>query len=322
MKKLILVLGLACVLTVLFVGIAAADAGPHGGYTTTTAACAGCHRAHTGQAERLLKAGPTQTDFCYACHGTGGLGAATNAQEGIWMDPTARQDPYGGGSAFSGNVVGRGMKGSGFDSAIMDTDNNGTATAAPTTSKHRTEDANAIMWGSGAPNTGKGRVGVLKCADCHSPHGRGSSTKTQTYRILWGRPAIGRGTEPGDVPDIDQKTYTIDSATGKYYGQTYGTPSLLDEISNFCGYCHTRIHAASATQFGDQIFKYRHVTSGENVEPDFTKGFPACLTCHTVHGSTAAMEGYATQVTVDGVAIDSALLRLDNRGVCQICHNK
>src|SRR5512145_3298703 len=35
--------------------VASADAGPHGGgYTATTDACAGCHRAHTAQAPDLL----------------------------------------------------------------------------------------------------------------------------------------------------------------------------------------------------------------------------------------------------------------------------
>jgi len=319
-KKLILVLGLACALTLLFGGIASADAGPHGGYTTTTAACAGCHRAHTGQAENLLKAGPQQTDFCFACHGNGGLGAATNVQGGQWMDPTARQDPYGGGASFNGNVVGRGLKGGGFATTLMDTALTGSVNGPkPTTSRHRTDDPNAIMWGGGAVNSGKGPQLTLKCADCHGPHGRASSTKTPTYRILRGRPTIGTGTEPGDVPDVDIKVYTIDSANGQYTGQPY---TNMTQISAFCGYCHVRIHAASATASGDALYNYRHVTLGTNTEPDYTKGFPGCLTCHVAHGTSAAMEGYATQVTVDGTAIDSALLRLDNRGVCEICHNK
>jgi len=59
-----------------------------------------------------------------------------------------------------------------------------------------------------------------------------------------------------------------------------------------------------------------------------------CLTCHRAHGTSAIMTGFATAdgsrsiVGTDGlphnvfVASDSALLRLDNRGVCQVCHNK
>lgn len=51
-----------------------------------------------------------------------------------------------------------------------------------------------------------------------------------------------------------------------------------------------------------------------------------CLTCHRAHGTAAGMTGYAltsegTQNTgAGGVATDSSLLYLDNRGVCQVCH--
>jgi cytochrome c553 len=57
-----------------------------------------------------------------------------------------------------------------------------------------------------------------------------------------------------------------------------------------------------------------------------------CLTCHRAHGTAAVMEGYAADgslpVDVDGVPRNnfpgdpSALLRMDNRGVCEACHNK
>jgi len=57
-----------------------------------------------------------------------------------------------------------------------------------------------------------------------------------------------------------------------------------------------------------------------------------CLTCHRAHGTIANMEGYAADgslpVDVDGVSRNnfvgdpSALLRMDNRGVCESCHNK
>lgn len=57
-----------------------------------------------------------------------------------------------------------------------------------------------------------------------------------------------------------------------------------------------------------------------------------CLTCHRAHGTFAAMTGYAADGSlakdIDGVsknnffASPSALLRRDNRGVCEGCHNK
>ncbi len=64
------------------------------------------------------------------------------------------------------------------------------------------------------------------------------------------------------------------------------------------------------------------------------------MTCHTAHGSIAKMAGWAeahadtrsvdptwTVVRTPGSGgvdptFDSALLRVDNRGVCERCHNK
>lgn len=58
-----------------------------------------------------------------------------------------------------------------------------------------------------------------------------------------------------------------------------------------------------------------------------------CLTCHRAHGTTAVMNGYANVADSHNPAVDtglggvppdtgSGLLRLDNRGVCEECHNK
>ncbi len=57
-----------------------------------------------------------------------------------------------------------------------------------------------------------------------------------------------------------------------------------------------------------------------------------CLTCHRSHGTSASMIGFAADgsqiLDTDGYAHNnffaspSALLRRDNRGVCEVCHNK
>ena len=62
-----------------------------------------------------------------------------------------------------------------------------------------------------------------------------------------------------------------------------------------------------------------------------------CLTCHRAHGTSAIMEGYADEktkaahdngddiadfVSRSGTDDPSALLRSNNRGVCEACHNK
>ena len=66
---------------------------------------------------------------------------------------------------------------------------------------------------------------------------------------------------------------------------------------------------------------------------DFNDSWVDCLTCHVSHGSAKTMSGFANvwdstnpeeDSGVGGVdpANSSALLRLNDRGVCQDCHNK
>jgi hypothetical protein len=53
-----------------------------------------------------------------------------------------------------------------------------------------------------------------------------------------------------------------------------------------------------------------------------------CLTCHRAHGTKATMTGWATAANMSLTGSpyvgseESALLRLNNRGVCETCHNK
>jgi predicted CXXCH cytochrome family protein len=69
------------------------------------------------------------------------------------------------------------------------------------------------------------------------------------------------------------------------------------------------------TPTGDGIYNYRHTTSRNR----------ACTTCHVSHGSNAAMTGtYSNTFTYpDGTTVSpsSRLLKVDNRGTCQVCHD-
>lgn len=55
-----------------------------------------------------------------------------------------------------------------------------------------------------------------------------------------------------------------------------------------------------------------------------------CLTCHRAHGTKATMTGWASEAVMNSNlpqnqligSEESALLRMDNRGVCEACHNK
>ncbi len=310
--KLIVLLGLLVLLS-LPAGLAVADNGPHGGYTPTTDACAGCHRAHTAAAPKLLvEAVP---NLCFTCHGSTGTGADTNVADGVYLDrdSTAESPPEG--------FVNRGLKGGGFVNAMMDTDWDGAAVSAPTTSTHLADGSTGTAWGNGAIGSGPGLANFsLSCVSCHDPHGNASTAGTPTYRLLRAIPVNSGASSGVNVIDEPSKTYTISTGSGQYFGEGYGTNG--DRLSQWCSQCHTRYRATSGsghTDSGDPIFAYRHVTGGV---------FLSCVSCHVAHGTSATMSGFASNVDwPDGSPTPngngrSSLLRVDNRGVCELCHAK
>ena len=107
--------------------------------------------------------------------------------------------------------------------------------------------------------------------------------------------------------------------------------SFNGQINAWCATCHSRYTTsvvagnASAIAYpsgsgpynvasGDAIFKYRHSTTSNK----------PCTTCHVAHGSNAQMPGDFSKVFPypDGTtAASSRLLKIDNRGTCQACHD-
>ena len=107
-------------------------------------------------------------------------------------------------------------------------------------------------------------------------------------------------------------------ATGTFNG--VAETAFDTEINAWCAQCHTRYLAVTGAPFeessGDSIFNYRH--SNTSNKP--------CTTCHVAHGSNAQMTGpYSAAETYPGGAAapvgDSRLLKIDNRGTCQACHD-
>ena len=204
------------------------------------------------------------------------------------------------------------------------------------------------MWGNGAisatDNPGKvtDASTKLECGSCHDPHGNNQ------YRILKPIP-VGSGATTGiTIQDTVNKVYTTtnywingdpaatDTLTTTYLGatsdispvpvaktQTVAVSSFQANVSAWCTQCHTRYLAASgsyAGNTGDAIFTYRHrsdsVSKGESSNPN-------CTQCHVAHGSNAVMSD-ASAVEWPGGATastDSRLLRVNDRGVCVMCHN-
>jgi cytochrome c2 len=101
--------------------------------------------------------------------------------------------------------------------------------------------------------------------------------------------------------------------------------SFNAQINAWCSQCHTRYMDGSSgagqdtpgswgVSSGDAIFTYRHSNSSNK----------PCTTCHVAHGSNAQMGGDYSSVFPypDGTTSGSSrLLKLDNRGTCQACHD-
>jgi predicted CXXCH cytochrome family protein len=101
------------------------------------------------------------------------------------------------------------------------------------------------------------------------------------------------------------------------------------QITAWCTACHSRYYSTAAyAPSGDDLYVYRHQTVANQ----------ACTTCHVAHGSNARMAGtfsvaqpfpdgtsktYTIPTATDSVGLtgDSRLLKVDNRGTCQLCHD-
>ena len=95
--------------------------------------------------------------------------------------------------------------------------------------------------------------------------------------------------------------------------------TFFNEISNWCLTCHSRyLSAGWAVKTTDPVYTYRHTSNASSRN---------CITCHVAHGSDAQMSpgGYSATMEYPGGAAapagDSRLLKVNNRGTCQLCHD-
>lgn len=98
-----------------------------------------------------------------------------------------------------------------------------------------------------------------------------------------------------------------------------GLTAFKGEITAWCSSCHTRYFDNGdgvSVSSGDGIYTFRHAANGS----------PSCTQCHVAHGSNAVMTdtSYSSKVPYPGSTTPSAssrLLKVDNRGTCQQCHD-
>jgi predicted CXXCH cytochrome family protein len=347
-RRLALLLAGGAVWLLLAASPVFADNGPHHqGASPVTDGCSGCHRAHTGQASNLLVTS-LQTSLCFTCHGTTGTGATTDVQDGVQYAPVNTSQVGSTTRTGSGTTFAGALRGGGFDSAAIDSSMSGPGstganagkigaltTMASTTSKHNVDTAQTA-WGMGniSGTTDAGTTVSLTCASCHDPHGNGR------YRILKPTPdnaytGAYSGITPSqsfmsnvNIGDVTTYAYTTTNYWHPEDSNSTGATSYISNVSAWCASCHTRYlaGAGSATNgSGDAVFSYRHTTTGNSFAGNASTP-PTCVQCHVSHGSNATMGANSQAVPLPGTNTargpDSNLLRIDNRGVCEKCHNK
>lgn len=306
---------------------AAADNGPHmQGAGLVADTCAGCHRAHTAKAPYLLK--ESQETLCLTCHGSAAGGAANDVEDGVGFPTKVRSGTAGA------------LRGGGFKFALIDSGNPTgeketrviapLGSGQPSTSAHSIDSSEQMAWGNGeiSASVNYGKEIELSCGNCHDPHGNGM------YRILRPMPteAVERkhGSTEGDINIPDTTGEHLYTTTNYWLPGDEGAPQFRYRIAEWCTTCHTRYLAGSGsykTDSGDAVYTYRHRSYYEesSYPPAGKSRRPDCIQCHVAHGSNASMGPTSSSVTwPDGEAAgsDSRLLRVNNRGTCQLCHEK
>jgi predicted CXXCH cytochrome family protein len=201
----------------------------------------------------------------------------------------------------------------------------------------------------------------IECGTCHNPHGNGQyrilnpipeavpsgtdtfvpaaadalvtdaalppAGDTRNYTII--QTLNGTGTllasqvqalgVPATAGDYFRRRVPWNTSTGTANDAPNGqSATFYQQISAWCLTCHTRYLSQGRTfQEDDAIFKYRHTSNANSRN---------CITCHVSHGSNAQMTGtFSANQEMPGGAVapvgDSRLLKVDNRGTCQLCHD-
>lgn len=162
------------------------------------------------------------------------------------------------------------------------------------------------------PGSIDGRKGLSGwCAACHTEYNTVSASGQAAYDAGDGLGNVTRHRHPVNVPLSNFK----------------GDRTLLVDATDSAG---------MNTPWGDDVdLPLEHaITEGKgSAQVNAMSDNLGCLTCHRAHGTDKTMAGYAAGVDPYGNAIsftppsvnatsNSAILRANNRGVCERCHNK
>ena len=169
--------------------------------------------------------------------------------------------------------------------------------------------------GVSVPDTEKGMSGW--CSGCHNTYLGPASTFTKTSLL-------------GVETTYTSFASTYNAGDGAGLALRHKHPINV-ELDNYRGPDRSSMVVTTS------VLPLAHSISEQGAPVNRAQDWIECLTCHRAHGTAAAMTGYASNAGAakvldsDGIArnlfpaqnpVPSALLRRDNRGVCESCHNK
>ena len=287
----------------------------HGNYSANTDTCGTCHSTHNASSRYLTTFttnGPTSDIYqnCTFCHSA--LGSSKYDEvDGMFK---------GNGVDSNGNAVepkSGCTAGGGFEkmpAAIKDYTSSGPEYSyTPVTSNHLVNQPSGTLVNiPGGTLLGSNQM-ELTCTSCHNVHG-----KTDNSLLLKVRLDIWDDVE-NDYKSVDIPKVVKDSSS-----------AFNNAITDFCLACHTD-YSTGPGQYRHPVAKDGSnpqvlASSASGFNPDLlalpvsSSGEVTCLTCHNAHGTTAQVSNSAYNPSPP--VRPSTLLRMDERGVCENCHNK
>lgn len=290
---------------------------------SVTLECGSCHNPHGNGAYRILNAIPGAT-------GTTGAWVANVVDYGVSAANTYRTAASHGflvGDSIT--VAGNSLGGANVTATVATVPASntftltGVAVAGTGTGGTATRNGGVIVTDAAAPPAGDERNYTVIQTVASAPTLLASQAQAYSptsgdyfhYRVPWNGTSGTNYDAPNGIP-----------------GGTLGVGGFGEQITVWCASCHTRYFAVAEPTTdppngttgaayanprpGDAIYTYQHRTRGESGR--------ACLTCHVSHGSNAVMNGTfsSTFTFPNGTASDnSRLLKVGNRGTCQLCHD-
>ena len=296
-----------------------------------TIGCASCHNPHGNGAYRILNPVPAGT----------GINAAWTVNVvdyGVIAANTYRT----AGSHFlligdTVTIAGNGLAGANVTGTVATLPDGPDTNATADSDLFTLTGVTVAGSGTGGTVTRNGGVKVIDAAAPPAGDARNYTviqTAVATPTLLASQAAAFSSTA-GDyfhyrIPWNATTGTNLDAPNGITSG-TLGVTSFSQQITAWCSSCHTRYAAAAqpltnpadgttgpaydTARPGDAVYMFQHRTRGESGR--------SCTTCHVSHGSNAVMDGTfsSTFTYPDGTAsASSRLLKVGNRGTCQLCH--